>query len=350
MYIPLHKEFHMQKIIPIFFSFDNNYVIPASVAFASLLTNTNDNIFYNMYVLHTDITAANQDILQKQVATYGNGNLLFVNVSEYFKDQTFDQKQFAHISGGSTFTIETLYRCLAVNIPEFKNIDKIIYSDVDICVTKDISALFDINIEKSYLAACKTPEFLEFQIDQIPLQYRQHYFAGGLWILNFKKIREDNLDKKIYDIAKNPPFFMKYPDQDIMCLACKDKVTYFSHDYISVPDRLSLLKKLNFCDKYYPNNELYDAAYNPKIIHYAGIKPWKQNCAGSELWFYWLSKTPFAKYKEELTPKCKISYKLYLFGFIPIPFIKILENLHKIKINLFKIIPILKIKKELKYE
>jgi len=114
--------------------------------------------------------------------------------------------------------------------------------------------------------------------------------------------------------------------------------------------RAEILKKLNFCDKYYPNNELYDAAYNPKIIHYAGIKPWKQNCAGSELWFYWLSKTPFAKYKEELTPKCKISYKLYLFGFIPIPFIKILENLHKIKINLFKIIPILKIKKELKYE
>ena len=38
--------------IPIMFCFDNNYVIPAAVAFYSMLENCNKNYFYRMYVLH----------------------------------------------------------------------------------------------------------------------------------------------------------------------------------------------------------------------------------------------------------------------------------------------------------
>lgn len=39
------------KNIPIFFSFDNNYVKPAAVAFWSLLDMAAKNVSYDMYVL-----------------------------------------------------------------------------------------------------------------------------------------------------------------------------------------------------------------------------------------------------------------------------------------------------------
>lgn len=328
--------------IPIFFSFNNNYVIQASVAFETLLQNADANIFYKMFVLHTDINSKNQEILKQQIKSHNNAEILFINVSDYFQEIYFSDKKFANTAGGSIFTIETLYRCLAVEVPELNDIDKIIYSDVDICVQKDISKLFDIDIENKYLAACKTPKFLDFQIEHIPPEYQKYYFAGGLWVLNLKKMREDNLAQKIKNIILNPPFFLKYPDQDIMCLVCKDKVEYFSHSYISVPERLPLLKSLQFKDEYYPNNQLYDAAYNPIIIHYAGIKPWIQKCAGDELWFYWLSKTPFVNYKNKLKTQKKSDIHLYLFSFIKIPFIKAKKYNNKIKFY-FCNIPILKI-------
>ena len=55
-----------ENIIPIMHSFDNNYVIPASVAFLSMLENADKNYFYKLYVLHSDITEKNQKELKKQ--------------------------------------------------------------------------------------------------------------------------------------------------------------------------------------------------------------------------------------------------------------------------------------------
>ena len=58
--------------IPIFFTFDNNYVVPAAVAFYSLLHKTKDDIFYKMYVLHSNITSQKQKILYSVVEKFNN--------------------------------------------------------------------------------------------------------------------------------------------------------------------------------------------------------------------------------------------------------------------------------------
>lgn len=62
----------MRKEIPIFFTFDDNYVVPAAVAFYSLLKHTKEDIFYKMYVLHADITEENQQLLLNIVAKCEN--------------------------------------------------------------------------------------------------------------------------------------------------------------------------------------------------------------------------------------------------------------------------------------
>lgn len=49
--------------IPIFFTFDNNFVNPAAVAFFSLLNRAKEGVWYEMYVLHHDITSANRKLL-----------------------------------------------------------------------------------------------------------------------------------------------------------------------------------------------------------------------------------------------------------------------------------------------
>ena len=43
------------QTIPIFFTFDRYYVVPACVAIYSLLKNASKEYFYQLFVLHTDL-------------------------------------------------------------------------------------------------------------------------------------------------------------------------------------------------------------------------------------------------------------------------------------------------------
>jgi lipopolysaccharide biosynthesis glycosyltransferase len=311
------------NILPVFFSFDNNYVIPAAVTFKSLLVNSKDGNFYELHVIHEDITPENRARLTTLVESHRNACLSFIDAAKALSglEIVFTDEKFSTGDGKILFTKETLFRCLPTMIPDFDRYDKILYSDVDICVVDDISDLFSLDLSEYYLAGCKCPKFLEYQTEHLPERFAGKYFAGGLWLMNLKKMRQDNLGDRILDIIKNPPFRLIWNDQDIMNLACDLKVKYFSWRYISIPIWNRTLEKLDYDDEYYPDGELYDAMYRPKIVHYAYAKPWKERCAGVELWYFWLNKTnfheTFQRPEEEQAYSRRI--KVYLFSLISIP-------------------------------
>ena len=63
--------------IPIFFTFDRRYVVPAAVAFHSLLRHADPRYEYCLYVLYTDIPEA--DRVAQALDLYVNGSLNFFN-------------------------------------------------------------------------------------------------------------------------------------------------------------------------------------------------------------------------------------------------------------------------------
>ena len=307
------------KRIPIFFTFDDYYVPQAAVAFESLLAHAKEGLLYVLFVVHTSVSLDSQKKLLEQVAKHQNGQLEFIDISGRFQIDFSDEK-YSKSHAGAVFTVDTLYRCLPSLIKEFDQYEKIIYSDVDIVVVDDISELYDFELEDNYLAGIRSPEFLSHQIDHLDDRFQGKYFGGGLWVMNLKAMREENLGERIQAIIKNPPCKMLWLDQDVMNLACEFKVKYFSYRYVSIPDWLKLLGERDFKDEYYPNGELYEAMYEPKIIHYAGTKPWGKNKPEkSDLWYYWLGKTPFAekfqREKEEYyQKKSRPSYKVSFLG------------------------------------
>lgn len=332
------------KLIPIFFSFDNNYVPQAAVTFESLLTNANSDIFYELFVVHSGLSTVNIQELYKQVEKHDNAKLQFINIKGRF-DIDFSDDLFCSGHANSVFTIETLYRCLPMLLPEFSKYEKIIYSDVDIVVVDDISDLFNFDLSNNYIAGIHLPNFLIHQVDHLPQNVQNTYIGGGLWIMNLKKMREDNIGNTILTILKNPPCRLIWNDQDVINLACTPHIQYISYRYCSIPSWGKLLKDMNYEDEHYPNKELYDAMYIPKIVHYAASKPWaKENRPPlSDLWYYWLSKTNFHNMFDEYVSK--ESYKAYLFNLIPLPksWTKVQDN--KIRIKLFGFLPFIKIRK-----
>lgn len=175
----------MQKI-PVFFSFDNNYSAQCGVTLYSLLYTAHKSVFYELYVISDNISEENKKKLHDIADSFNNCSLHIFSLKDRFKID-FHEK-FTRQIDDLILTREGLYRCIAMLIDEFKHYDKIIYSDVDIVVMRDISALYDIELnDDTYLAAFRHPKFMEHLIMHIPEKIRANYFGAGLWVMNLKK-------------------------------------------------------------------------------------------------------------------------------------------------------------------
>ena len=253
--------------------------MPAAVAFYSLINKAHKDIAYNMYVLHSDITDENQKILSDIVDKFINSTLEFIDTKGFLKAE-WNNGNFDGHNKKNQFTCDAIVRCFAARF--FPQYDKIIYSDVDIVVQDDISELFDIDLEERYFAGVKNPfiKWLPNELSHLKSEHyeklKDSYIAGGIWVMNLKKIREDNLEQRMFEIINDETIVKRWPDQDIMNIACENKVGFLPLNYISYPYLLDVLSKNDFVSPY-SRNELYDSIINPKIIHYAAVKPWKNS-------------------------------------------------------------------------
>lgn len=338
----------MQKI-PVFFSFDNSYSAQCGVTLYSLLYTAHKSVFYELYIISDDISEENKKKLHDIADNFKNCSLHIFSLKDRIKID-FHEK-FTRQIDDLILTREGLYRCIAMLIDEFNQYDKIIYSDVDIVVMRDISALYDIELnDDTYLAAFRHPKFMENLITHIPEKIRENYFGVGLLVMNLKKMREDNFADKVMEIMNDKSLTLTWNEQDIMNIACDGKYINFSYEYVSIPTWKSYLKQKNYYDDYYPNGELEDAMMRPAIVHYAGQKPWVAHnppIPQYDLWFYYLKKTPFKddyKKEEENVKKIENLYTIKLFSFIPVGKMKINGAVNnKIYIKIFKFLRILKL-------
>lgn len=304
------------KTIPIFFTFNNNYVEPACVAFYSLLNSAKENVFYKMYVLHSDITKEKQQLLTDIVNKKNNGDLSFIN-TETFMENNWEKGNFEGHNKRTQFTKDTILKCFGAKF--FPQYDKIIYSDVDIVVVDDISELYNMDVKDKYLLGVKNPfmKCYKNELSHLQKEYyetlKDSYLGGGIWVMNLQKIREDNIEEKMIDIINNDSIVKRWPDQDIINIACQNKVGFIPLNYISYPYLIDILKIPDFIS-HYTKEELYDSIINPKIIHFAGIKPWNNNPNYSSLWwtyFNYLNLEKTCIFKDINDKKLKKYRKLF---------------------------------------
>ncbi len=299
------------KTIPIFFTFDNNYVELAAVAFYSLLNKANPDIFYEMYVIHSDITSEKQTLLNDIIKRFNNANLHFVSINDFLDtqlDNVWNNGSFASQQGNSKFTSDTLARCFAARF--FPQYDKIIYSDVDVVFVDDISELYDVDLSNKYIAGVKNPfmKFLDYELSHLSSSHynllKDSYIGGGIWVMNLKKIREDKLESRMMQVINDTSIVKRWNDQDIINISCEGKVAHIPLNYISYPYLPELLRNPDFTS-HYTRDELYDSIINPKIVHYAASKPWNNKPEYSNLWWMIFDylELPITKIFEQLPQK-----------------------------------------------
>lgn len=287
----------MKVEIPVMFCFDNNYVIPAAVAFYSMLENSNKEFNYKLYVLHSDITLDHQGKLNETIKKFSDfSSLEFIDMSNRFDDLWQQIKTKGH------FSKEVMYKVLVASI--FPQYDKIIVSDVDVVFLNDISKSYtDFEVKEDYyLAGVQavgkimhymdnySPVFSDEEIKKLSA------FCGGYIVFNLKKLREDKMEEKFIECFKKDGYRINQMEQDVLNLCCYPKTKKLHLKYVACSYIWDYYREDSDFDndQNYSRKELEESMKNTVQLHYAtSIKPWKNpDCTKADEWFKYIVKTP----------------------------------------------------------
>lgn len=303
---------------------DNNYVIPTAVAMTSAIENKNKSSHYHFYLLLNNVSDDNKNKLLELKRNNVSIDFIEVNNDKY-----------------SSIMVKThvpTSALLKFDIPNLIYENKILYIDGDIIVQKDLSKLYNINIQKYSLASVRDMggELKQKFNSKVGTN---KYFNSGVLLLNLDYLRKNNISEKLILAKKNNPQW-KCMDQDAFNYVLNSSTKWIDVKYNSM---IALYKSYGYNIK--EINDFYETKYktysnfenNSVIIHLAGEsgqRPWKvSNGAFGSLWDKYYKLSPFknnvlkrglykskniSKIKSETYKFHKIICKYKLFNFIPL--------------------------------
>lgn len=269
--------------IPIVFAFDDKYALPASIAIKSLLDSRDKNTEYEIFVLHNGLKTSTKNKFSK---------ITDIKWIEVPKDS------FNGFPESSSWNELVYYRLLIPNlIPEY---DKIIYSDIDVLFKKDLSNVYNTNIDDYYwagvIAEKNTPDTCCHKY--FPENKNEYIYMSGFMLINSKKMLEDKIKEQLY---KNVNLFkdrLRFFDLDLLNITC-NKILALPFEYCvleNIYEDVTQAKEFPWLNKYYSLDLLTNAKNDPAIIHYAGRNPkiWlrKPDKIASYYWQY-IVNSPF---------------------------------------------------------
>lgn len=207
--------------------------------------------------------------------------------------KVFEDKQISTYNG---LPLGTYYRLL---LPELIDQDKILYLDWDIIVNKDISKLYDIELDNHMLAGIKTnvlkPWMENIQVD--------NYINAGMMLIDLRWWRDRDVWNKCIEFCAKYPMGLEGKvsimwDQCAINKICEWNIKYIDPIYNQTP--MCFRWDLDYKVLGYDISQYTQAIKNPTIIHFAWVdKPWKANSLHpyNKLW---------NQYHKELTGKTNI--------------------------------------------
>ena len=238
---------------------DQNLEDMIPVVLQSLVDHTNREI--NAHVMTRGLGA---DFRERMGKLFPQINFTFYNFDEV--NYGDDIALLSHIS---VSTMDRLF------LPEMlKNLDKVLYLDIDILIQGDVGELYDLNLGDNVFAGKRTRlktwanmirpitrATLHFAPEKAwDIRKRLHdkadltsrTFNAGILVLNLKLMRAENFTAEHMYLVEQ----CRMNDQDVFNIYSRDRVLEIDSEWNHVPSQ--------------------DFNASPKIIHWAGpAKPWK---------------------------------------------------------------------------
>ncbi len=276
---------------------DKNFVPYCGIMLTSLFENNKDE--HIVVYLLVDDTVKEQDkskylFLAEQYKQ--SIQIIQVDASTFEKYPVYNKQ----------WTNSIYYRLLAAELlPD--SVDKIIYLDADIIVTRSIREMWKIDIKKYALGVVQDIWAPNQQVyDRLGLENDKCYFNSGSMILNLKYWRVHDLSKKYMTYIKDNFEKLWFNDQDTLNGVLFDQKLMLPVTYNF---QVLFLKKSLFDEMTDEQKKDILATTNPLIMHYsASTKPWMIKYYKMPYLGLWRRYRDISMWKKtpDLLPKTKV--------------------------------------------
>ncbi|MCQ2901238.1 glycosyltransferase family 8 protein [Helicobacter pylori] len=347
----------MSITIPIVIAFDNHYAIPAGVSLYSMLAcaklenpksqnpqyqNESKKLFYKIHCLVDNLSLENQQKLKETLAPFSAfASVDFLDISDPNNPTTtlaepsvIDKihEAFSQLNIYAKTRFSKMVMCRLFLASLFPQYDKIIMFDADTLFLNDVSESFFIPLDGYYFGAAKdfasdkSPKHFQIAREKDPRQafsLYEHYlkekdmkiicenhYNVGFLIVNLKLWRADHLEDKLFNLAHQKGQCVFCPEQDLLTLACYQKVLQLPYTYNAHPFMANQ-------KRFIPSQQ------EIVMLHFYFVgKPWISPTAlYSKEWHETLLKTPFyaeysVKFLKQMTECLSLKDKQKTFEFL----------------------------------
>lgn len=276
--------------VPIVFTFDANYRLPASVALQSLFENAKDSTYYHVYLVCEGLSRGDKDAIES-ICPERNGRVEWIDV---------DNELFSSAPSSENWPKIVYARIL---LPLLLPFDKVIYSDVDVVFCSDLAEIFQIEVDGCEWAGVAA-ELVAFQegvarCHNVHCEYQNELiYMSGFMVMNLRLMREkDTVGRCLNNISKFGSRLKMY-DLEILNMS-SDNIARIDFSYC-VLENVFFAKNVSEAKEYpwlrglYRVSELEAARSAPRIIHFAGsdTKVWERYCV-PQVYRKYLAVSPF---------------------------------------------------------
>ena len=296
------KNDEIPSKVNIAYASDKAYVYPTLISMVSVMENAKKSTECDFTVLLSgEITDGEKEKFKSVEKKYSNCKVNLVDMSGQFD------------SSEVRFWSRAMYYRLS--LPEILSDEKrCIYLDGDTIVRKDLTEMFNLNMNDYYVAGIR--DFNEI-INSTSEHYKvlgipnlNSYVCSGVLIMNLEKIRNDNITAVFGDLVKqndtNKTF--KFPDQDVINKACYGHIFTmpFKYGALAHTDLTTPYEKNEYAKWASNKKDWEEGRKDPTVVHFTGTKPWVQVYSGlCKEWWNYAEKTGFGNEIKNAYPDVK---------------------------------------------
>lgn len=231
---------------------------------------------YNIYVFHSDL---NEIHIKKIIDFYYEIQWHFIEIPKEMFDGFPTVKRYP----------QQIYYRLAAPLLLPKELDRILYLDVDTIVLNTLNYLYETSFEDNLFVACTNTKKILTKFNQIrlgiPIHENRPYVNTGVLLMNLNQLRDELSLEDIREFIKNKKNVLCLPDQDILTTLYGNKVKIINSLQYNLSDRAIMFHNMQI------KNEVIDMEWvkkNTVILHYYGNnKPWREDYNGTLGQFYY---------------------------------------------------------------
>ncbi|MGD9569927.1 MAG: glycosyltransferase family 8 protein [Sedimentibacter sp.] len=230
---------------------------------------------YHVYILNSDLTKKDIEKIKNAISS----NMIIHNV--YVNPDIFDDLPVT-----SRYPRQIYYRILAASLLP-KELDRILYLDVDTVVINPLDNLYSMKFDGAYYIACTHVKSFLNKVNCIRLGIKEQkpYINSGIMLMNLKALRKHQNVNDIVEFVQENKSKLLLPDQDIISALYGEKIKLVDSLIYNLSDRI-----LSLYNATQPYNERLGVNWvreNSVVIHYCGRnKPWNGRYMGALDVFY----------------------------------------------------------------